>query len=62
MSAAGAACYPQPTAWWRLRAVTTDLGAMARGTQAIGRRGPSPENPHPAAAIFGRERRNPFNE
>jgi hypothetical protein len=30
--------------------------AMAWETQAIGRRGPSPENPHPNTAIFGRER------
>ena len=32
-------------------------GAMAGVTPAIGRRGPSPENPHPNTAIFGRKRK-----
>ncbi len=30
------------------------IGVMAWETQAIRRRGPSPENPHPDTAIFGR--------
>jgi hypothetical protein len=30
---------------------------MAWGTQAIRWHGPSPENPHPITAIFGRERK-----
>ena len=30
------------------------MGVMAWETQAIRRRGPSPENPHPITAIFGR--------
>jgi hypothetical protein len=30
---------------------------MAWETQAIRWHGPSPENPHPVTAIFGRERR-----
>jgi hypothetical protein len=30
------------------------IEVMAWETQAIRRRGPSPENPHPVTAIFGR--------
>ena len=61
MTAAGAACMKQCVGLdCDPMRPTIRVDVTAWETQAVMRRGPSPENPHPNTAIFGRERSETF--